>query len=286
MAAGRIHVDAHTLRQLRRILDRTITVLSDSEMDAAALYLSLNERWNDRSYRMVGEVLSSVINDERRAVAELEALAPQIDKLIEQVDTYDSFSFDNPSGTNAAISRVYGTSPACLSEWPITASSHSAEEDAALVNPGYNSESWGRSYNCQRCAPTYEMRRRGYDVIASARPPSYLYDNLSFHPEDAWQHPEVVSCSGTGRRDVIEHLLASGPGSRAEIVVFFAHGGHAFVAENCEGEVRFLDPQTGSSDVDWYFDSVIPNRTRFWRTDNLIPSDEIATCCYAREGTQ
>lgn len=168
---------------------------------------------------------------------------------------------------------------------------HDIELDLDLTNPRYLPPSplldgWEeRQYqqNCQRCVPAYEMRCRGFDVEAQPLPAGH--DKLSKSPELAWEDPDVCYPTGTGMEDIVRSLEEWGPGSRAEVIVFWRESpniGHAFMAENDDGEVRFIDPQNADADCSWYFDNVAEGETRYWRTDNLEPSEWMAECCKER----
>lgn len=156
--------------------------------------------------------------------------------------------------------------------------------DVKAVNPQYDATSENEwSNNCQRCAPAYEMRRRGYDVGAE---PSIEngYDDLKYCPEAVWEDPEVQAATGSGKQDIEQKMSEWGDGSRAEIVTYWKEGGgHAFSAEQVDGETRFVDAQTGDMDASWYFDRNVDGSTRFWRTDDIEPSDRIMDCCKERD---
>lgn len=182
-----------------------------------------------------------------------------------------------------ALSRV-DTSDVCGSEptgyvpsWNETGEAHDVSKDVSAVNPRY-SEGQEWQINCQRCAPAYEMRSRGYDVEAQSCPAP---DNLSYRPEDAWENPDVRTTEGNGKESIEAQMNDWGDGSRAEVVVYWKDGGgHAFSAEQSNGETVFMDPQTGDVDTGWYFDEVREDgSTRFWRTDNIEPSSDIEKCC-------
>ena len=145
------------------------------------------------------------------------------------------------------------------------------------TNPNYEpSTEW--SINCQRCVPTYEMRRRGYDVTAF--PKLDPNDYLCRHPFDVWENPDVTRTAGSGKESIVERMSEWGDGARAQIVVVWrgVPSGHTFIAENVGGEVRFIDPQTGDEDVSRYFNRVADNQTLFCRIDDLTPSDYILQC--------
>lgn len=145
------------------------------------------------------------------------------------------------------------------------------------TNPNYLPETeW--SINCQRCVPTYEMRRRGYDVTAF--PKLGENDYLCRHPFDVWENPDVISTTGSGQDRIVEKMSEWGDGARAQVVVVWkgVPSGHTFIVENVQGEIRFIDPQTGNENCSRYFNRVEDSRTLFCRIDDQIPSDYILQC--------
>lgn len=171
------------------------------------------------------------------------------------------------------------------SSWKKITGVHDTESDIKAANPHFSE---GREYkvNCQRCVPTYEMRRRGYDVIAKPNNAWGKGDYLSRNSNKAFENAEVHwSLPGTGKREIERLLKEWGEGARAEVGVTWkgANSGHVFVAENIGGKVVFIDPQSGEMDVSHYFKSVRSNQSRVWRIDNLNLSELIEDCCEARE---
>ena len=211
----------------------------------------------------------------------------------QEVDTSDAVrdAADKPDAsassmeaTEAETLSQVDTSDACDSgptgyvpSWNETGEAHDVGKDVGAVNPRYY-EGIEWQQNCQRCAPAYEMRRRGYDVEAQPCP---VHDNLSYRPEDAWENPDVRTTEGNGKESIKARMSEWGDGSRAEILVYWKEGeGHAFSAEQINGETIFVDPQKGVMDAEWYFDEVKEDgSTRFWRTDDIEPSSDIEKCC-------
>lgn len=155
------------------------------------------------------------------------------------------------------------------------------EQDALLANKNYNK---GIEYqvNCQRCVPTYELRRRGYDVTAK---PSILNDIDPIN-EKTWNHifknPEWLSCgSGNGLTKIKDLMKKFGDGARAEVYVQWENrkDAHVFVAEQRNGKTVFVDPQDGTRDASAYFDFVENGKTEICRIDNLELTDLIKECC-------
>lgn len=167
-------------------------------------------------------------------------------------------------------------------------------DDARATNPNFDCDSieWGQ--NCQRCVPTYELRRRGYDVQVKPRPTEIISriffpdekiaridDHLSHHPFDVWIPPESIRCSD-GQLSIEKKMSEWGDGSRAEVMVLWEgeHGqGHVFVAEQINGQTHFIDPQSGKDGVASYFDLCDSNNIYICRTDNKDLSAYITECC-------
>lgn len=152
---------------------------------------------------------------------------------------------------------------------------HSSLDDVKGTNPKYSYDNREYNENCQRCVPTYEMRRRGYDVTAKPR----IFDREDV-AANQWHRAFVgqrfVQCyEGTGRRELEKRMAEWGDGARAEVYVRWkGHGqasSHVFVAEQANGKTHYYDPQTGNTNAAWYFKEVRPHSTSVARIDNLTP---------------
>ncbi len=165
-----------------------------------------------------------------------------------------------------------------IGDWPKAEDGMEIGDALSDANPNYDEgEEW--TVNCQRCVPTYEMRRRGFDV--SALPCTDDADYLSYEPFDVWEDPEIISCTDDDENVILDEMSQWEDGARAQIVVRWAGGagGHTFIAEKMNGEIRFVDPQTGDMECSDYFDEIEPGTTEFCRIDNLQPSEHILECC-------
>lgn len=167
--------------------------------------------------------------------------------------------------------------------WKNIETEHNRLEDLRDTNPNYEKGNEWR-VNCQRCVPTYEMRRRGYDVTANPAPPE-ASKHLAYYPFDVWEKADVKRCKESGMSDIQEAMKKWGDGARAQIVVYWDKGcgGHTFVAEQTDGKTHFVDPQTGEEGVEWYFDHVSHDRTQFCRIDDKEAFTYILDCCKERE---
>lgn len=177
------------------------------------------------------------------------------------------------------------------------AGGHTASQDLAAANPGYADSRSARDFkythNCQRCVPAYEMRRRGYDVVAKPREtdkdgkPSTT-DRVSTGWMSIFKGARFERCNGSGKAKCDSLMKQWGDGARAEVYVAWSRklggGAHVFVAENRGGKIVYIDPQSGREDASGYFKNAQKGRTMIARIDNLDPSDLIDGCCTSRKG--
>ena len=170
---------------------------------------------------------------------------------------------------------------------------HTDAADLKAVNPMFEKEGSYR-VNCQRCVAAYEMRRRGYDVVAKKSQPVKGSDSDSL--QSKWHsmfrgfRPRIAGDDCVG--SIAESMREWGEGSRAMVKVVWvgddgkpSDEGHAFIAEMIEGAVVFKDPQTGEEgdSVEMYFQVAAPKRTVFGRIDNLEVTRIINRCCTSRK---
>lgn len=114
------------------------------------------------------------------------------------------------------------------------------------ANPFYKGGDDGDySQNCQRAVVAYELRRRGYDVIAL---PTFPGDKLPSGNRwlGAFRHAKTVSVGSTNPRVAQARLEAQmksyGNGARGIVKI----PGHVFNVENVGGKVRYVDAQTNT----------------------------------------
>ncbi len=170
---------------------------------------------------------------------------------------------------------------------------HAASQDLAAVNPSFRTRDPKWTQNCQRCVPAYEMRRRGYDVVAKPRETDK--DGKPSKADRVWngwmgifKGASFERCGGSGRARCDSLMKQWGDGARAEVYVAWPRklggGAHVFVAENRDGKIVYIDPQSAKEDASGYFKNVLKGRTMIARIDNLDPSDLIDGCCTSRKG--
>lgn len=173
-----------------------------------------------------------------------------------------------------------GETPTAL-KWKRQAHFSTSDENIQATNPNYN---LGKAFreNCQKCVPAYEMRMRGYDVTARPTFDLKTDDFAQNHWDEVFENAVVENgLSGSGKDEIIERMKSFGDGARGEVYVAWENGSaHVFVAENRNGSIHFLDPQTGDLDVEYYFDHVKNGLTKLIRIDNLETNDKyLKWCC-------
>lgn len=148
------------------------------------------------------------------------------------------------------------------------------EKDAISgANPNYSA---GGAYriNCQRCVQAYELRRRGYDVIAKPKPStgntvtwgSECFTQPGQH-QVSWQAFTLSQTEAAVKKE----LAAAPDGARYAIYVRWkgrGNGAHVFVAEKSGGVVHYMDPQTGAMDASSHFANGSKGRFGYFRMDD------------------
>lgn len=146
-----------------------------------------------------------------------------------------------------------------------------------VANPAmYDKQAIKYRTNCVNSTIAYEMRCRGYSVIAG-KSNSVLRRN----PELAWEDVKVFRENGIAFIEIESAMKEWGSGSRA--CVCFSNSteckGHAIIVENNNGKIDFLDVQLGE-----YYNKSEAERqgydsTLFFRTDNAVISNRGINAC-------
>ena len=167
------------------------------------------------------------------------------------------------------------------------------DEDLKAVNPKFGSED-GYDDNCQRCVPTYVLRRMGYNVEALPTGINPAIDRLLMdNPAAVWKKngSQIIPKSTRGSKyygkPEIEAFMKNLPdGAMCEVRCVWASrpDGHVFIAEKVNGKVRYIDPQTGDSDVSRYFSVMQSDKTTFWRIDDAVVDDDLIKYCSGKVG--
>lgn len=158
---------------------------------------------------------------------------------------------------------------------------HDIFSDVKNTNPRYNINDPRYYRNCQRCVPAYEMRRRGYNVIAKPRILEYNKDNiLPVKPYLAWDNPQIIQPKQNLENSIKTKMAEWGNNARCQIIVYWKNGGgHTFVGEQVNGKTIFVDPQINNTDASDYFKDCKVQGSYFYRIDNLKTTEYINDCC-------
>ena len=184
--------------------------------------------------------------------------------------------------TNSGKSdTIKATSGAVLDNFSRKTNVTDFADDLSKTNPNWSTQEAQWRNNCQRCVPTYEMRRRGFNVTAKPQPEiDTNNDYLAMNPWKVWSNPKLQPFNG--KSDIETAMAAMGNGARVQVKIVFNDGtGHTFVAEQMDGKTVFLDPQTGK-ECSYYFDDMATINgwnNLFWRIDDQEPTDYIIDCC-------
>ena len=153
-----------------------------------------------------------------------------------------------------------------------------------ICNPNF-SKGGDYTLNCGYSSATYEMRRRGFDVIANPKHTMLvsdwerMFDNctpIRFASQD----------TETLVQELNQKLSEMGDGARGSIFVQWKNrvDGHIFSWEVENGNVRFVDGQNGATDAAYHFEWANPSKTVCLRWDDLEPTDMIKYACKNRGG--
>lgn len=165
------------------------------------------------------------------------------------------------------------------------------EVAASGANPRFNKNSVYSEYqaNCQRVVVAYELRRRGYDVIAQ---PTYKDDTMGrivhidkgkgiYHSRrsGAFQSAKLENVGGRNAeqmmRNINKKMGSYGNGARAVLQVQWRGGGaHVFNVERQNGKTVYIDAQVNKRYTASYLKKrVKPGSVNIVRTDTLKLSD-------------
>ena len=243
--------------------------------------------WNDSKYRDLVDIVQICKGELNDILLILEEGQLNILTLIQNIREYNAVNLNTRSSYNST-SQILQTldrndvelvNDENIPHWRNISKAHDYIEDLKDTNPNYNKgKKW--KINCQRCVPTYEMRRRGYNVTAL---PYGIFTSsyISYHPFTVWTDAVVNNCNRSGLSDIKNAMIEWGDGAKAQIVVTWRNTnvGHTFIAEQIGGTTIFIDPQTNENNVEYYFNSVSFGETQFCRIDNLEVSNRIVECC-------
>lgn len=263
----------------------------------AALLQKRNQEYNDfckeNNLKKLNERITIAKWDRSQAAKARAAAKRRIDEVGEAAATSNWHTIPVSGGqTETKYRRIQHKIQ--TGESSVDAANRIINENVANTNPAYSGGNPAYKQNCQRCVATYEMRRRGYDVVAK---PAMVGDDGKLSTKDplygSWKNIfkgakfEFHSGFDGGKASIISRMDNWGDGAVAEVrVLWNASEGHVFIAERVNGVVRFVDPQNGNLNCEKYFTSAELGATMIARIDNLEPSPLIEKCIKNRGGKQ
>lgn len=153
----------------------------------------------------------------------------------------------------------------------------SIQEAVTGANPFYSTRGAEGDFseNCQRCVIAYELRRRGYDVVAL---PTYAGDKLPSGNRwrGAFRKAKTINVGSTNpvtaQVKLETQMKSFGNGARGIVSI----PGHVFNVENVRGKIRYVDAQTNTIYNSKNVFSRLGKKAadvKLIRTDNLRISD-------------
>lgn len=155
-----------------------------------------------------------------------------------------------------------------------------------MANPKYDDD-YDYRRNCQRCAITYELLRRGYDVQAKPNNDGYGA-NRKWVAQLCWKERQNITAGNykAAKKQIDEIIRKAGDGARYCIAVQWKGDcGHVFCGENVNGKIIYVDPQVNEYDIgDDHFSKVQSKSPIFvGRMDNADFSGSIEKTAVNRE---
>lgn len=155
---------------------------------------------------------------------------------------------------------------------PLKNKPSSIEEDATAINPQYESTKASSSNNCELCTMAYDMRRRGFDVIARQNAPiNLLYDIGSQDMKMIYKGAKEKHVSS--EKQLQTELKKQPDGARGACFMSWGNGsGHVIAYEMVNGSPKFVDAQDGKihNSLNNYSDR--PSNLSYIRLDNIKPN--------------
>lgn len=161
-------------------------------------------------------------------------------------------------------------------EMPLKRKEASKDEDLMKVNPSKKTKLVSSGNNCSLCTITYDLRRRGYDVIAKQKAPiDLLYDVGSQDFKSIYKGAKEKSIESM---DSLDKIMKKEPNeSRGAVFATWSsgRGGHVVAYEKSNGHVSLYDAQSGRKyeKPSELFDTV--SKASYMRLDNITPDKKM-----------
>lgn len=151
-------------------------------------------------------------------------------------------------------------------------------KDDAVLNANINRGKAGYNMNCPNCACAYEMRKRGYDVVAKP----YVKGGshyLNKNPWKAWDGTEPYTVKT--EQELHEYVEKYADGSRFGIALEYKDNtGHVIVGEKTNNILELFDVQIGRNIKNIDFEDL--EGVKLWYTNEAKLSDRGVTACEGR----
>ena len=239
-----------------------------------------------------------------------EKISSEQGRLLDRVQLAKERVFEESQ--EAKQPKSFPTDHEVMKEFKRIEGDHTWQDDLKRVNPGFDDDEGAdqfgrtpRNQNCQNCITAYEARRRGFDVeadvaltpqqtasgmwreafgltvndaIYTGKKPGATLDELLKNPMSGEQV----------RKSTDKALKKMGNGARAVVCVVWKDAyqddpstvkGHVFIAENHNGVIRYIDPQSGEENVSVHFENARPEHTAVYRVDDKPLTEKAAERC-------
>jgi hypothetical protein len=205
-----------------------------------------------------------------RTLDRIENLDNQINALREgprSVPRIDRIDLDRPSAPDAP------KGPQLADMSTMKPDDHDVRSDVIEANPNFEVGS-AFAVNCVHCVQAFELRRRGYDVVATPLPDEMIRQqgrSAQAALTGAWsQSRRFTDLPAT---NLNEFAASWGPNARGWVVVSWKTGGsHIFAVENSDtGMPSFIDPQRGIKLFSGDYTKRAMPMVRAVRVDDLEP---------------
>ena len=168
----------------------------------------------------------------------------------------------NTSAQNVASKATQnGGGNGIIKTWNKISGVHTIEDDVKSANPNFAT---GEPYqiNCKRCVQVYELRRRGYAVVAKPRDKTRTDDPIGWglecfatpKPGQSFKDAAVAMLKFPLNKSDIRRELKTAPDDSRYVVYCKwtgrGNGAHVFIATKENGKVKYIDPQSGEMDVE------------------------------------
>lgn len=205
-------------------------------------------------------------------------MSDRIDELSQQIDglrrgpTPLTELIKPPTLRNAARQVI----PPTVNDLPHIDGDHDVRSDVIAANPDYEP---GNEFaiNCVHAVQAEEMRRRGFDVVATPLPREMWAQNGRSAQEaltKSWRPPRMFTDTNAVG---VQNIASRWPvGARGWVVVNWKTGGsHIFTVENTKDGPVWLDPQRGAViNLDDYTGRA-QNLLKIIRVDDLEPANSV-----------